>query len=633
MGSSSRPDTRRGTVHPLLATPMPNTDRPRQVCACCCTGWAEICIRRPTGTMSWVMRIQNQITYDSFTNEFPLQDLTTLFTPNYGGIINPNLLKTEVNRSNAEISKIFSRSEDQTLQPVAPQQNLPTTTEVKQPKVSISDEVHEIKRSIMRVPEVDLDDEAVFERIEPAPTVTGPIDIPGNAQKRMESDDPDFENEFDETNPDVVFDDYGDGRSRNPVRRVNSSPEMSSNYRNPYLAHKPTKEPTATVSGSVQASAVTPPEEPEIEGQQKKKNYSKDMRVSCEAIPEEMGGSTPPSLTGSVSKDDTITASVEQKKEVVITADSKQEASIHLQQQQPKKQGSADEVLLINKTSTAEQNPSGSSQPALNLKIPSKEMQKVTTKPPQSPAPLSPRLIAKNAANKFASNSGTASPSFLANNHSEDLPRGRSKTISVTSREHYSRDNKWSGSRAAILSRSREQQVNVTKSGISPSFVFLQLYHSGQLNIAERPLMLDASTEKSVNLLDLIPPFETFCIGVLYVGQGQTNNETEILRNRYGSYRYSQFLCNLGTLVNIKEAKENNLFINMESDGRDGIYTYLWQDDIIHVLFHVATLMPNKEQDPNCNEKKKHIGNDFVQIVFNESGEDYNLNTIKVNEL
>lgn len=41
--------------------------------------------------------------------------------------------------------------------------------------------------------------------------------------------------------------------------------------------------------------------------------------------------------------------------------------------------------------------------------------------------------------------------------------------------------------------------------------------------------------------------------------------------------------------------------------------------------------MPNHENDPNCNEKKKHIGNDYVSIVYNESGEEYNLSTIKVN--
>jgi len=49
------------------------------------------------------------------------------------------------------------------------------------------------------------------------------------------------------------------------------------------------------------------------------------------------------------------------------------------------------------------------------------------------------------------------------------------------------------------------------------------------------------------------------------------------------------------------------------------------------VTFHVATLMPtNLQDDPNCNEKKKHIGNDFVKIIYNESGEEYNLTTISV---
>lgn len=46
----------------------------------------------------------------------------------------------------------------------------------------------------------------------------------------------------------------------------------------------------------------------------------------------------------------------------------------------------------------------------------------------------------------------------------------------------------------------------------------------------------------------------------------------------------------------------------------------------------MATLMPTKESDPNCNAKKAHIGNDFVTIVYNESGEEYNIQTVKVSE-
>lgn len=48
------------------------------------------------------------------------------------------------------------------------------------------------------------------------------------------------------------------------------------------------------------------------------------------------------------------------------------------------------------------------------------------------------------------------------------------------------------------------------------------------------------------------------------------------------------------------------------------------------VLFHVATAMPTTAADPTCNEKRKYIGNDYVSIVYNDSGEDFSIHTIKV---
>ena len=40
--------------------------------------------------------------------------------------------------------------------------------------------------------------------------------------------------------------------------------------------------------------------------------------------------------------------------------------------------------------------------------------------------------------------------------------------------------------------------------------------------------------------------------------------------------------------------------------------------------------MPTKESDPQCTGKKLHIGNNYVTIVYNESGEPYNIQTVKV---
>ena len=53
--------------------------------------------------------------------------------------------------------------------------------------------------------------------------------------------------------------------------------------------------------------------------------------------------------------------------------------------------------------------------------------------------------------------------------------------------------------------------------------------------------------------------------------------------------------------------------------------------DFSQVIFHVATLMPtNVAKDPQANKKKRHIGNDFVAIVYNNSGGGkYRLGTVK----
>ena len=52
----------------------------------------------------------------------------------------------------------------------------------------------------------------------------------------------------------------------------------------------------------------------------------------------------------------------------------------------------------------------------------------------------------------------------------------------------------------------------------------------------------------------------------------------------------------------------------------------MW-DDIGQILFHTATLMPNGD-DPYCTSKKAHIGNDYVRIVWNDSGKPYRFDTL-----
>ena len=60
----------------------------------------------------------------------------------------------------------------------------------------------------------------------------------------------------------------------------------------------------------------------------------------------------------------------------------------------------------------------------------------------------------------------------------------------------------------------------------------------------------------------------------------------------------------------------------------DGEYAYAWWDDIGQILYHTATLMPNHAHDPHFDNKKRHIGNDLVRIVWNDSGIPYRFDTL-----
>lgn len=40
--------------------------------------------------------------------------------------------------------------------------------------------------------------------------------------------------------------------------------------------------------------------------------------------------------------------------------------------------------------------------------------------------------------------------------------------------------------------------------------------------------------------------------------------------------------------------------------------------------------MPTKDVDKHRCDKKRHLGNDFVSIIYNDSGEEFKLGTIKV---
>ncbi|XP_060755118.1 tuberin isoform X2 [Neoarius graeffei] len=208
-------------------------------------------------------------------------------------------------------------------------------------------------------------------------------------------------------------------------------------------------------------------------------------------------------------------------------------------------------------------------------------------------------------------------------------PRGHTISVSAPSSRRERKSDRDSYHNRGGVSNAEKS------SGLSPSFVFLQLYHSPFFgNEANKPLLLPKSEliDRAVKVLDQMPPYDTHKIGVVFVGPGQANNEVAILSNEYGSNRYARFLTGLGKLIHLKDCDPDQIFLGGLDHGRyadDGEFTYCWHDDIMQAIFHIATLMPNRESDKSCCNKKRHIGNDFVVVVYNDSGEEYKLGTIK----
>ncbi|KAJ2125925.1 hypothetical protein IW147_000397 [Coemansia sp. RSA 720] len=141
------------------------------------------------------------------------------------------------------------------------------------------------------------------------------------------------------------------------------------------------------------------------------------------------------------------------------------------------------------------------------------------------------------------------------------------------------------------------------------------------------PLSKSDALLREINSLDRMRAQETIKIAVLYVGPGQWT-EAEILSNTQQdtSQAYRNFVHSLGWSVDL--ATFNGYIGKLERDGSDGKTCPYFFDEGIEVVFHDATLMPTDKNDIRQLKKKRHIGNDHVHIIWNESHHNYRPETI-----
>lgn len=147
----------------------------------------------------------------------------------------------------------------------------------------------------------------------------------------------------------------------------------------------------------------------------------------------------------------------------------------------------------------------------------------------------------------------------------------------------------------------------------------------GSLEIITLPQDDDAVT-RAIQAFDRTSALDSHKAGVIFVGERQ-KSENEILLNVSGTPDYREFLDDIGTLRKLKGATFNSQGLDRAED-MDGEFTIVWNNEITELVYHITTFMPN-HSDPNLTipNKKRHIGNDFVNIVFNNSGSDFDFNT------
>ncbi|KYQ89078.1 RapGAP/RanGAP domain-containing protein [Tieghemostelium lacteum] len=117
-----------------------------------------------------------------------------------------------------------------------------------------------------------------------------------------------------------------------------------------------------------------------------------------------------------------------------------------------------------------------------------------------------------------------------------------------------------------------------------------------------------------------------FKFGILYAQEGQ-NKEDEMFSNIHTSPEFEEFLDFIGERVPLNGWTQfrAGLDVRTGTTGSHSIYQR-WNNN--EVMYHVSCMLPFNEKDKQQLERKRHIGNDIVVIVFQDGDTIYRPTTI-----
>ncbi|XP_065358183.1 rap1 GTPase-activating protein 1 isoform X2 [Calliphora vicina] len=184
------------------------------------------------------------------------------------------------------------------------------------------------------------------------------------------------------------------------------------------------------------------------------------------------------------------------------------------------------------------------------------------------------------------------------------------KTENVANQEHI-----------RILMRLRtgtmHELIPVSCLGPSPSPNKMVHLLNDQINVDSFMPVICPKASQLIGVYDEHVLVSNFKFGILYQRYGQTTEE-ELFSNNNSSAAFEEFLDVIGQRIKLKDHKgyRGGLDIQNGHTGDTAIYEVFKEREI---MFHVSTMLPYTEGDPQQLQRKRHIGNDIVAIVFQES--------------
>lgn len=154
-------------------------------------------------------------------------------------------------------------------------------------------------------------------------------------------------------------------------------------------------------------------------------------------------------------------------------------------------------------------------------------------------------------------------------------------------------------------------------------------YVTRQVFNCDVPISLLRHVDSPSMISDKIIDFENrfhvtkYKFGVLYMKDGQTT-ENDMYSNQHVSKEYRHFLRFLGETISLDGWDKYNGGIN--SEKTKAVYTSYYGKEL---LFHVATLLPFDSEEAQQLERKKHVGNDVVVLVYKEGNTQFDPTAIK----